>query len=53
MVLQVTSAGFEAGKMSKITLNKKVVELKKNENGHERGLHIVILNPITYRVELS
>ena len=45
LVVQASSGGFEGGNFAKITLNNYPVNIEKNENGHFRGLHIVILNP--------
>ena len=51
MVIQVTSAGYNGGNFAKIMINDKQVKVEKNENNHYRGLHIVIVNPQTGKVE--
>lgn len=33
--------------MASITVNDKEVSILKNENGHDRGLYIAIINPQT------
>lgn len=30
-----------------------MVKIKKNENGHYRGLHLVVINPHNGKVELA
>lgn len=45
------SAGFEAGNYARITLNDVEVPVnKKNLNGTDRGLHVVILDTSTMEV---
>ena len=53
LVVQVESAGFDAGNFAKISINDVAVQVAKNENGHYRGLHIVIINSLDGKVELS
>ena len=48
----MTSAGQE-GKLAKISIDGQVVELNKNENGHYRGLHIVVINPSSGKAEFA
>lgn len=45
MVVQASSAGFNAGNEAQITINNKPVILEKNENDNYRGFHIVVINP--------
>lgn len=52
-MVQVTSAGYEAGNFAKISINNKVIPVETNEHGHDRGLHIVVLNPSTGAPELA
>lgn len=53
LVIQVSSAGFKAGNYAKITLNDVPVECHNNEHNHQRGLHIVIVNPHDGNPEFS
>lgn len=52
-MVQVTSAGMNAGNFAKITINDKLVKVHENENNHERGLHIVIINKLNGEVEYA
>lgn len=45
LVIQATSGGFDAGNFAKITINDVDVEMPNNEHDHQRGLHIVVINP--------
>ena len=47
MVVRATSAGFEAGNMAEILINNVPVVCEANENGHDRGLHLVVINSLT------
>ena len=48
MVATVTSAGFHAGNFANMKLNNDAaITVEPNENGHYRGLHIVIMSPNT------
>ena len=53
LVIKVTSAGYASGEQTEITVNGKAVKPETNENGHFRGLHIVLINPLSGKVELS
>ena len=44
LLIQVTSSGFKAGNNAKIMINDKDVKMELNENSHERGLHIAVLD---------
>lgn len=50
-VIQASSGGYDAGNYAKITINNVVVPIQKNEHDHHRGLHIVVMNPYTGKVE--
>ena len=45
IIIQATSAGFDAGNQAKITVNGAEVDPEKNENDHFRGLHVALINP--------
>ena len=51
--IQARSAGFESGNFGVITINDVPVMTAKNENGHYRGLHIVVINPTNGKVEAA
>ena len=51
LVIQVTSAGYEAELPAMITINNSPVSLKKNSSGHFRGLHIVIVDSVTGKLK--
>ena len=51
ILIQASSAGFNAGNFAKITMNSMQVPVEKNESGHYRGLHLVIINPKSGQVE--
>ena len=53
LVVQVISAGYEAGDYAQITVNGRIVDVEQNSDGHFRGLHIVVLNPKTGQVEFA
>lgn len=44
IIVQAYSAGFESRDYAMILLNGEAVRVKKNENGHYRGLHIVVID---------
>ena len=52
-VIKVSSAGHHAGSLAEITINNEPIRIEMNENGHYRGLHIVIINPLNGKVEYS
>ena len=39
--------------MACISINDVVLQMDRNESGHDRGLHLVIINPLNGAVELS
>ena len=46
LVVQVTSAGFDdKNQDASVCINREQVEIKVNENGNLRGLHIVVASP--------
>lgn len=45
MVVHAKSAGYDGGNFAKISINNVAVPIDKNETGHYRGLHIVLINP--------
>ena len=54
LVIQASSAGHDAGNYAKITLNGFQVPVQKHsENTEYRGLHIVVVNPKTGKIEVS
>ena len=51
-IVQVISAGHKAGNYAKIMINSlPILSMKKNENGHLRGFHIVTINPVNGKVK--
>ena len=50
MVVHVISAGFDSDNIAKILINDNLIEVEKNESGHLRGLHIVVISPINGKV---
>ncbi len=50
-IVQAISAGWEGGNFAKILINDKPILCLDNKNGHNRGLHIVVLNPKCYAIE--
>ena len=50
-VIQASSAGHSFGTFSRITINDEKVNFQPNENNHDRGLHIVIINPFNGQIE--
>ena len=49
--MQASSAGFKAGNFATISLDGIPVTVAKNENDHYRGLHMVIINSSSGKVE--
>ena len=52
MVLAV-SAGYAGGNLAEISINNVPVAVESNEHNHSRGLHIVIINAETGKVEMA
>ena len=44
LVVSASSGGYDGGKFAEITVNDAAVALEANENGHDRGLHMVLIN---------
>lgn len=44
LVVNASSAGYNGANEAKIMVNDELIQLEKNENGHFRGLHIVVIN---------
>ncbi len=53
LLIQVKSGGYESGNMAGIMINDIPVQFEKNENNHLRGLHIVIINSMNGKVEMT
>ena len=45
VVVKCSSAGFLAGDYAEISINGVGIDVDRNEHGHYRGFHIVIINP--------
>ena len=50
-VIAATSSASNTGNLASISINDVKVGCKKNESGHDRGLHIVVANESTGAVE--
>ena len=44
ILISVSSAGFKAGNFATISINNIPIIVNSNENGHFRGLHIIMIN---------
>ena len=53
LVITATSAGYDAGNETKITINEEIVKLEPNSNGHFRGLHVIVVNPNDGNIEYA
>lgn len=53
IVVNAQSSGFEGANFAKICINDVPVEVKPNTSGNYRGLHIVIINPETGKVDTA
>ena len=53
ILIQASSAGYKGGDFAKISINDIPVVVQKNCNNHYRGLHIVIINPQSGKIELA
>ena len=47
LMVTAESAGFKGGNYAKISLNDMPVFMPNNESGHDRGLHMVIVDAAT------
>ena len=52
-VVQAISAGFQAGNTASIAINGHIIDCGLNKSRHQRGLHIVIINPKNGNVKLA
>ena len=50
-MIVASSSGYDSGEIASITVNDSAPVIEKNENNHLRGLHIVIVNPTSGKVE--
>ena len=50
-MIQVISAGYLDGNDAKIKINEEIVSTFLNENKTFRGLHIVVFNPVSSKIE--
>ena len=53
LVIKAESAGYNAGHYAKIQINNEAINLEPNWNGHYRGLHLVIINSLSRKIELA
>ena len=53
LIVQAMSAGYAAGNFARIYLNDRQITLLPNENKHDRGLHMVVINPASGKVVLA
>ena len=51
--IHAKSSGFQAGNTALISINDIPVKMNKNESGHFRGLHIVVINSLDGKVEMT
>ena len=42
---------MDSTNIAQITINNQIVSVEKNENGHFRGLHIVVVDPLNGEVQ--
>ena len=45
------SVGFKGGNYAKIIIHDKAINFNQNESGNFRGLHLVIINQLTGKIE--
>lgn len=53
LVIQVSSAGYMSGNVARVTINSELVPVDLNEHSHDRGLHIIVVNPDNGKVEMA
>ena len=53
LVIQASSGGFDGDDFAEITINNVKVVLEKNEHGHFRGLHVVVVNGSSGKIEFA
>ena len=51
LIVRATSSGFHGGSFANITVNGLPVDISVNNHNHERGLHVVVINPESGEVE--
>lgn len=44
-MVQASSAGYKGGNTATISIDNEAIDLDDNENNHDRGLHIVTIDP--------
>ena len=49
--IEIHSAGYHAGNYARVILNNELTQVEKNEFGKMGGLHVVIINPYSGKVE--
>ena len=52
-VISVSSAGHNGENFAKITINDVAVSVAPNPSGHDRGLHITVVNPSNGKLEFA
>lgn len=50
-MVTVSSNGYNRGNSAEISIDGTPIKMDKNENGHDRGLHVVSINELTGIVE--
>ena len=53
LLIKVESAGFTSGNFAMITMNDVPVEVPNNQNDHQRGLHVLIMDPSSEQALIS
>ena len=53
MIIQATSQAEEDEVYVSITIDGEPIEVAPNEDGHYRGLHVVVLHPNTGKIETA
>ena len=46
----MSSAGFEAGNYARVSINNVPVKVELNASGHDRGVHIVVINKSNFEI---
>lgn len=52
-VITALSGGFNGGNFAKITIDDKEIKCRPHENGHDRGLHMVIMDPSDGKIVMA
>ena len=50
IVVQISSAGFDSGNYAVISINANRISPTLNENSHDRGLHVVMIDSLNASV---